>query len=90
MNQTVAFGLVYAQQEVVGAQARVVIAQEQIEGWMLRTETEMVGMENARNSLLAVDPYETATRLEAAQFQLESLYTVTVRLSNMSLVNYLR
>lgn len=88
--QTAGLGLVNAQQQVVGTQARVGIAQEQIEGWMLRNETERVGMESARNSLLAVDPYETATRLEAAQFQLESLYTVTVRLSNMSLVNYLR
>lgn len=90
MIESAALGLVNAQQQVVSVQARVGIAQEQIEGWMLRTQTEQVGMEYAKNALLAVDPYETATRLEAAQFQLQSLYTVTARLSNMSLVNYLR
>ncbi len=90
LAEVAALGLVDAQQNVVNVQARVGIAQEQIEGWMLRTQTEQVGMEYAKNALLAVDPYETATRLEAAQFQLQSLYTVTARLSDMSLVNYLR
>ncbi len=33
---------------------------------------------------------ETAARLQTAQFQLESLYSVTVRNANLSLVNFLR
>lgn len=90
MIEAAGLGLVSAQQGIVGVQARVGIAQEQIDGWMLRTQTEQVGTEYAKNALLAIDPYETATRLEAAQFQLQSLYTVTARLSDMSLVNYLR
>jgi flagellar hook-associated protein 3 FlgL len=37
-----------------------------------------------------VDPYEAATKLEAAQSQLEALYTVTARLSRLNLVDFLR
>ncbi len=33
---------------------------------------------------------ETAARLQTVQFQLESLYSVTVRNANLSLVNFLR
>ncbi|MGH1463871.1 MAG: flagellin [Cognatishimia sp.] len=44
----------------------------------------------SRNALIAVDPFETATKLENVQFQMESLYAVTARLSRLSLVAYLR
>jgi len=41
-------------------------------------------------SIIEADPFETATRLEAARGQLETIYTVTARLSQLSLANYLR
>jgi len=41
------------------------------------------------NELVQADPYETATRLEEAQFQLESLFTVTARTSQLSLMRFL-
>lgn len=90
MLQTAITELAGAQSQIVGVQARVGLAQEQIEGWSIRTQTERSGAEFAKSQLLSVDPYETATRLEAAQFQLESLYTVTARLSQLSLVNFIR
>ncbi|MFK7876002.1 MAG: flagellin [Paracoccaceae bacterium] len=88
--QTAASGLIAGQSAIISTQAKLGTAEEQIEAWSLRNQTELIGMENAKAALLAVDPYETATRLEAAQFQLQSLYAVTVRLSELSLVNYLR
>lgn len=45
--------------------------------------------EIARAGLIAVDPYETATRLQSAQSQLETIYAITARLSRLSLVDYL-
>lgn len=58
------------------------------------TATENIATATAigesRNELLAADPYEAATRLEAVQLQLEALYTVTARLSRLSLSEYLR
>ena len=54
-----------------------------------RNEAEETSLEFARNSLLAADPFETATELENVQFYLQSLYTVTARNSQLNLVNFL-
>lgn len=43
-----------------------------------------------RNDLALVDPYATATALQQVQTQLETHYTLTARLANLSLVGYLR
>ncbi|MDK3016720.1 flagellin [Pseudodonghicola flavimaris] len=45
-------------------------------------QTQIAAYEN-------VDPYEAATRVENLQYQLEASYTVTAKLSQMSLLNYL-
>lgn len=82
--------LMTAQDALIEVQASLGLAQEQIETWGVRNESEMLSIGYARGALLNVDPYETATELEAAQFQLESLYTITARLSQLSLVNFLR
>lgn len=64
-------------------------AEARLEESKTRISTERTSFEMSRNELLGVDPYETATRLEAVQFQLESLYAATAKLSNLSLVRYL-
>ncbi|MBM7069862.1 flagellin [Actibacterium sp. 188UL27-1] len=53
-------------------------------------QTEKFGLELARAQIVEVDPYEQATKLQSAQSQLEALYAVTARLSQLSLTNYLR
>ena len=45
--------------------------------------------EQARNDLLSVDMYQSATELESVQQQLETLYTLTARSARLSLVNFL-
>ncbi|MEP3513727.1 MAG: hypothetical protein ABJN38_18325 [Lentilitoribacter sp.] len=60
-----------------------------IETISVRNQAEETSVEFARNQLLAADPFETATQLEDVQFHLQSLYTVTVRSSQLSLVNFL-
>jgi flagellar hook-associated protein 3 FlgL len=55
----------------------------------VRNDAEKSAMETARLGILAVDPYETATKLQDAQTQLEMLYSITARMSRLSLVNYL-
>lgn len=82
--------LLSAETGLIGLQARLGMAQEQIDRWSVRNQSEMAGLQYAKGALLSVDPFEAATELEAAQFQLESLYAVTVRLSQLSLVNFLR
>lgn len=83
-------GLLTTERELIISQAKIGLAQEQISKASVRNQVEISALELAKGSLLKVDPFEAASELEAAQFQLESLYAVTVRLSQLSLVNFLR
>jgi flagellar hook-associated protein 3 FlgL len=55
----------------------------------VRNDAEKSALETARLGILSVDPYETAAKLQEAQTQLETLYSITARMSRLSLVNYL-
>ena len=82
--------LVNREAGIVKLRAQVGAAEARIEQAATRDAATRTSLEFSRNQLIAVDPADTATRLTAVQFQLESLYTVMVRNSNLSLVNYLR
>ncbi len=90
LRQASGLNLLQAQENLVGLQAEIGLAQESISQWSVRTQSEMLSLEYAKGALLTIDPYEKASELEAAQFQLEALYAVTARLSQLSLVNFLR
>lgn len=74
---------------VIGLQAKVGFSESRIEALNVRHNTERASLEMARSDLLSVDPYQSATELEQVQFQLQSLYAITSRMSQLSLVNYL-
>ena len=78
-----------AQENLISLQARVGFAEARIDAISARNSAELTGFEYAKSALLAVDPFEAATKLEEAQFQLQSLYSVTVRMSQLSIVNFL-
>jgi len=82
-------GLLTSQQSLAGIRADLGFTQARIEEATARNSAAANSLEIARNTLLEADPYETAIRLEDAQFQLESLYSATVRTSRLSLVNFL-
>lgn len=82
-------GLWSAKDDVTQLQANLGFAEERIEVASVRIGAERSTVELARNALLEVDPYRTATELEAVQSQLEMLYTITARSSRLSLVNFL-
>lgn len=75
-------GLIEVQSRVGATEARIEIAASRSAGARAAYET-------ARLDTLAVDPYATATRLQETQTQLETLYTLTARLSGLNLVNFL-
>ena len=64
--------------------------EEQIEHASARNTAESSAFEINRNAILAADPYEAATRFQALEGQMEAIYLMTSRLSNMRLQNYLR
>lgn len=78
-----------AQDGLVGLRADVGFVEARIDRITARNAVELTQLEFAKGALLEVDPYEAATRLEDAQFQLQSLYSVTVRMSQLSLANFL-
>ncbi len=82
--------LLDAKNQIIGVQANLGFAEARIEASVARASATRSSLEIARGELLAADPYDTATRLSEVQFQLESLYSVTVRSAGLSLVNFLR
>ena len=70
-------------------QARIGENQERL----VLTETSQAAQRTtftmSRNAIALADPYETATRLQDVQRQLELQFASTARLSQLSLVNYL-
>lgn len=69
--------------------ARVGSAEAQIEDAAIRNTAETSSLEIVRSGMTAADPYDTATALQAVQAQIETLYTLTARLSNLKLADYL-
>jgi flagellar hook-associated protein 3 FlgL len=81
--------MLVAQDDVISLQARIGFVEARIDEITARNAAELTSLEYAKSALLAVDPFEAATKLEEAQFQLQSLYSVTVRMSQLSIVNFL-
>lgn len=82
--------LLTSQNGIIKIRADLGFTEARIDESATRIAAEKTSLEYARGELLGVDPYDTATKLETVQFQLESLYAVTVRLSRLSLVDFLR
>lgn len=70
--------------------AQVGTAQAHIEQAEVRNSSEKSALEIARSELTAIDPYRAATQLEATRAQLETLYSLTVRMSRLSLAEFMR
>ncbi|MEL7115911.1 MAG: flagellin [Pseudomonadota bacterium] len=82
--------LIDANDALGDTRARLGLNEAQIDQSRARTASEIAALERTRADLVAVDPYRVATELQAAETQLEMLYTVTARLSRLSLVDFLR
>jgi len=82
--------LLEGQGAVTGLQAAIGDSEAAIEAAMARNGTETTALERSRADLVNADPFEAATRLEAARSQLETLFAMTARISRLSLTDYLR
>jgi flagellar hook-associated protein 3 FlgL len=75
---------------LAGLRAEVGTVEAHIADAAFRNEAQRSALTIARNEIIAADPYDTASALEAVQTQIETLYTLTARLSRLSLADYLR
>lgn len=82
--------LVNAADDVTELQAGIGFAEERIVEAQTRSDTQAAAYEMARNALIEADPYDTATRLQQVESQLETIFTLTARLSDLSLTKVLR
>lgn len=83
-------GLIAAGDGLTALQARVGVTEARIESAATRNAAEGSALAIARTGIVAADPFETATALEAVQTQIETLYSLTARLSRLSLADFLR
>ncbi len=81
---------VQANKDIVDVRGGIGSTEEAIEQSMAFTRSLKVSTELERSNIRSVEPFEVATRIEALQLQLESVYTLTSRLADLSLTKYLR
>ena len=79
-----------AASDLAQVQARLGFAEGEVERFAEIQSAEQATLNIARNLLTQADPFETATKLQAIQTQLETHYAMTARLSRLSLAEYLR
>lgn len=82
--------LIQSETDRAGLAGRIGTAEARIEEASTRNESEISALGILKGNLLGIDAYEAATRMEATQSQLETLYAVTSRLSRLSLADFLR
>lgn len=70
--------------------AGIGMIEQQLSRAQARNSAEKSAHEISRNGILAADPYETAVRLKDLESRLDAFYTLTSRLSRLTLTDYLR
>lgn len=76
--------------EVISARADLGIAEERMELATIRLEASDQLLERSRSAIMARDPFEAATEFTALETQLQTMFSITARLSGLSLTNFLR
>ena len=79
-----------AETGLIDLRSRIGRAEESIDVAKAQNQARRSALDIARSEIVTADPFTTAAELEATQFQLEALYTVTARLSQLTLTKFLR
>lgn len=64
-------------------------AEAEISQGVATNSAQKISLDIARNKLVEADPFETASALQAAESQIDTLYTIAARLSRLTFTNYL-
>ena len=82
--------LIAADKSLVELQSKVGLIEAQIDRASVEVDSERDALMTARSQLIETDPFEAAVKLQQTEIQLESIYSVTARLSRLSIVGYLQ
>ena len=85
-----ASGMIEANIGITDLRAGLGVSEQTIARAQVRNGAESTALNIARNDIISADPYETATALKETEANLENIYLLTARLSNMSLANFLK
>lgn len=75
---------------VISLRSDLGLAEARLEEASVAVEAARLFLEQGRSSLRARDPFEAATEFSALETQLQTMFSVTARLSSLSLNNFLR
>lgn len=75
--------------EMTSLSGKIGVAQNSIETIQAENAARRYVLELAEVEITSIDPYETATKLQAIETQLQTHYAITARLSSLSLADYL-
>ncbi len=75
--------------DLVGLQASVGFTEAGVEQSLTETTAQQMTLGILQNDMIGADEFETASQLQSVRLQLETHYTVTVRLSQLSLLRYI-
>jgi flagellar hook-associated protein 3 FlgL len=78
------------QSNLVAQRAVVGSLQAIVEDATAQNAAAISALQLARSDVVSVDPYKAATELQNLEAQLQTIYTITARLSGLSLTNFLR
>ena len=81
--------LVTAEAAIITDRAHVGTIEQQISDAKMANSAEGYVLEMAKSEIISADIYDSAAKLTQTQAQLEMIYTITARLSNMKLSDYL-
>ena len=81
--------LISSSQGIASLQARLGHQEERVESVKTSLSSMQSALGIALNDMTLADPFETATKLEATQRQLELHFTATARLSRLTLADYI-
>ncbi len=82
-------GLFAASSGLVSMQSRVGAVEAEVEQSLTETNAQITALQIAKNDIVQADPFETASKLQNVQIQLETHYSVTARLNGLSLLRYI-
>ena len=82
--------LIVAESGLINSMAKVGSVESRVDRMKQDQEADAQNLETAKLALTEVDQYEAATQLEQAQAQLEALYTIVSRRSQLSFLEVMR
>jgi flagellar hook-associated protein 3 FlgL len=90
LMETAGERLLTGQDNLTSVRADVGFNQERVENVMAENSLSRSSMLMTQSDLIGADQTEVAGKLQAVQVQLEMVYTITARLSQLTLANYVR